>query len=57
MFDVKAFLDSLPIMGEGMLGIFGVCLIIIGCVYLIAAINPKDKNKKTEIKILCLSDC
>lgn len=46
MFNVKAFLDSLPIMGEGMLGIFGVCLIIIGCVYLIAAIKPKDKNKK-----------
>ena len=31
--NVQAFFDSLPIMAEGMLGIFGVMLIIIGVVY------------------------
>lgn len=41
----QAFLDSLPIMGKGMLGIFAVCLIIIGCVYLMSLIKPKNKDK------------
>ena len=48
MFNVEGFIDSLPIMAEGMLGIFGVCLIIIGCVYLIAAIKPKGKDKDKD---------
>lgn len=38
-------MDSLSIMGEGMLGIFGVCLIIIASVYIISAIKPKNKDK------------
>ncbi len=45
MFNVQAFLESLPIMGKGMLGIFAVCLIIIGCVYLISLIKPKNKDE------------
>ena len=44
--NIQAFLDTLPVMGQGMLGIFGVCLVIIGCVYLLSFIRPKDKNDK-----------
>ena len=42
--NVQAFLDSLPIMGLGMVGIFVVTLIIIAVVSLLnKATAPKDK--------------
>ncbi len=36
-----AFVDTLPIMGKGMLGIFFVTLVIIGAIYLLGAIKKK----------------
>lgn len=38
-----AFLDTLPIMGAGMLGIFTVTGIIIGAIYLLGLIKKGDK--------------
>ncbi len=46
-FDVGALLDSLPIMGYGMLGIFLVTGIIITSVYLLNWLT-KPKKEKTE---------
>ena len=43
MFDVKAFVDTLPIMGLGMLGIFVVTAVIILSMY---ALNALFKDKK-----------
>ena len=41
--DVQAFLRSLPIMGEGMLGIIAVMAIIIGVVYALGRLTaPKE---------------
>ena len=37
------FLDTLPIMGAGMLGIFAVTGIIIGAIYLLGLIKNKEK--------------
>ena len=37
------FLDTLPIMGAGMLGIFAVTGIIIGAIYLLAKVKKGDK--------------
>lgn len=37
------FLDTLPIMGAGMLGIFTVTGIIIGVIYLLAKVKKGDK--------------
>jgi hypothetical protein len=37
------FLDTLPIMGAGMLGIFTVTGIIIGAIYLLGFIKKGDK--------------
>ena len=41
--DVQAFLDSLPIMGYGMLSIFIVTAVLIGCVYALNALTKKKK--------------
>lgn len=39
---IDKFMDSLPIMGKGMLGIFLVTLVIVGVVYLLnTATRPK----------------
>lgn len=43
--NIKAFLDSLPIMGQGMLGIFIVTAVIIGVVYLLN-FATKEKTDK-----------
>ncbi len=43
MFNVQAFLDSLPLMGIGMLGIFVVTGVIILSMY---ALNSLFKDKK-----------
>ena len=42
--DIQAFLDSLPIMGWGMLGIFLVIGIMMGCVILLDKIFPAKKK-------------
>ena len=41
MFNVENFLNALPIMGYGMLGIFVVTAVIIGVVYLLNKIPEK----------------
>ncbi|MEA5050323.1 MAG: hypothetical protein VB021_02495 [Oscillospiraceae bacterium] len=42
--NVQAFLDSLPVMGKGMLGIFLVTLLIVACVALLnRAFTPKGE--------------
>ncbi len=38
-----AFVDTLPIMGAGMLGIFAVTGIIIGAIYLLSFVKKGDK--------------
>ena len=38
-----AFLDTLPMMAKGMLGIFLVTAVIIGSVYLLGLIKRRDK--------------
>ena len=43
MFKVQAFLDSLPLMGIGMLGIFVVTAVLILSMY---ALNALFKDKK-----------
>ena len=40
--DVNAFLDSLPIMGVGLLGIFIVTIVIIIGIYILTAITSKS---------------
>lgn len=40
---LAAFVDTLPIMGAGMLGIFAVTGIIIGAIYLLGLIKKGDK--------------
>lgn len=39
----SAFLDTLPIMGKGMLGIFIVTGVIIGVIYLLGLVKKGDK--------------
>lgn len=39
--NINKFLETLPIMGKGMLGIFIVCLIIILVMYLLSKIQDK----------------
>ena len=34
-FDTQAFIQTLPIMGKGMLGIFAVTVVIIGCILIL----------------------
>lgn len=44
--DVNAFLDTLPIMGKGMLGIFAVTAVIILTVIILRELTkPKGDNK------------
>ena len=48
-FDINAFMDSLPIMGVGLLGIFIVTIVIILGIYLLKAITAKtDKNDSDD---------
>ena len=44
MFNVQALLDSLPIMGFGMLGIFIVIGVIMGSVVILDKIFPAKKK-------------
>ena len=41
--NLSAFLDTLPIMGKGMLGIFIVTGVIIGVIYLLGLVKKGDK--------------
>lgn len=40
---VQNFMDSLPIMGKGMLSIFIVTAVLIGCVYVLNLLTKKKK--------------
>ena len=42
--DTNAFMNSLPIMGVGLLGIFIVTIVIIVGIYILKAITPSDKE-------------
>ena len=42
--DIDAFMNSLPIMGVGLLGIFIVTVVIIVGIYILKAITPNDKK-------------
>lgn len=44
--DVAAFLDSLKIMGIGMLGIFIVTMVLIGVMVLLTKAFPEKKEDK-----------
>ena len=46
-FDINAMLQTLPIMGKGMAGIFVVAAVIVLFMYLIAKI-PSKKDKKNK---------
>ena len=41
--NVGGFLETLPMMAKGMLGIFAVTLVIIGAIYLLGLIKGRDK--------------
>lgn len=41
--NVQSFLQSLPLMGQGMLGIFLVTVVLIGCVYALNHLTGKKK--------------
>ncbi len=44
--DINAFLDSLPIMGVGLLGIFIVTAVLIVGIYILKALTPNDAEEK-----------
>ena len=44
--DVNAFLESLPYMGKGMLGIFIISVVIILAVLLISKIGSSNNNEQ-----------
>ena len=44
--DVAAFLESLKIMGIGMLGIFIVTMVLIGVMVLLTKVFPEKKEDK-----------
>lgn len=44
MINVQAFLDTLPIMGIGMLGIFAVTAVIIGIISLLGKLSDKKDD-------------
>lgn len=48
--NVQAFLDTLPIMGKGMAGIFIVTVILILSIYLLNFIGNKIGKKDSEDK-------
>jgi Na+-transporting methylmalonyl-CoA/oxaloacetate decarboxylase gamma subunit len=50
MFNVDALLDSLPIMGLGMLGIFIVIGIIMGIIWILSKVFPVKQNETKESK-------
>jgi len=43
--DVKAFKETLPYMGKGMLGIFIITIVIIACVYLMNKFGSIKKDQ------------
>lgn len=47
--DFNAFLDSLPIMGAGLLGIFIVTIVLIIGIYILKAITTKGDGSKSLI--------
>lgn len=46
MFNVDAFLATLPIMGKGMLGIFIVTAVIIAIMYLLRSLTAEKPENK-----------
>lgn len=46
MFNVEAFLATLPIMGKGMLGIFIVTAVIIVIMYLLRSLTAEKPENK-----------
>ena len=44
--DTDAFVDSLPIMGNGLLGIFIVTIVIIICIYILRALTSKKAESE-----------
>ncbi len=44
-FNIQALLDSLPVMGYGMLGIFMVIVTMAVLIKLLNAVFPEDKKK------------
>lgn len=48
LFDVQAFMDTLPIMGKGMLGIFIVTAVIILSMYALRSLTAENKTDKKE---------
>ncbi len=46
--DTNAFIDSLPIMGVGLLGIFIVTIVIILGIYLLKALTAKTADSKAS---------
>ncbi|MBO4863271.1 MAG: hypothetical protein J5517_02790 [Eubacterium sp.] len=46
--DINAFMDSLPIMGVGLLGIFIVTIVLIIGIYILKAITSKIDEKAVE---------
>lgn len=55
MINVKQFLDSLPIMGKGFLGIFIILGIIIIATVLLNAVTKKGDKNIRVILICCLA--
>jgi len=43
LINVDGFLETLPMMAKGMLGIFAVTIVIIGAIYLLGLIKGRDK--------------
>lgn len=48
--NIETFLQTLPIMGKGMFGIFLVTGVIIGFVYLLNYVTGKKENKSDKDK-------
>lgn len=46
MFDIEAFLATLPVMGKGMLGIFIVTAVIIASMYLLRLLTAEKPENK-----------
>ena len=46
--DIDAFMNSLPIMGIGLLGIFIVTLVIIVGIYILKAVTAPKKDSSTS---------
>ncbi|SEQ39910.1 hypothetical protein SAMN02910369_01691 [Lachnospiraceae bacterium NE2001] len=48
MIDINAFLQSLPIMGAGLLGIFVVTIVIIVGIYILKAVTSRTADPSAE---------